>query len=57
MRKRKTLARKRLFQGYCDLIINKLFSPATPNHYLNISTSYSTKYNDFNRKFIQDKKL
>ena len=39
-RKRKTLEQKRLFQGYCDLIISKLFSPDTPHYYRNISASH-----------------
>ena len=56
MRKRKTLEQKRLFQGYCDLIISKLFSPDTPHYYLNIAASYMMKDNDFCRKLIQDEK-
>ena len=51
MHKRKTLEQMRLFQGHCDLIISKLFSPDTPRYYLDL------KNNGVNRKLIQDQKL
>ena len=57
MRKRKTLEQKRLFQGHCDLIISKLFSPDTPNYYRNTSASYQMKDKEFFRKLFQDQKL